>query len=100
MPAKHVQAVVEERLAEWKATFAPLGKAMAALTGETTADLKILERNSVIICTPEHWDMLSRRWKQRKNVQTVDLFIVDEMHLVGGTVVRDRDGTPRCGVGR
>jgi pre-mRNA-splicing helicase BRR2 len=28
--------------------------------------------------------MLSRRWKQRKNVQAVDLFIVDELHLIGG----------------
>jgi pre-mRNA-splicing helicase BRR2 len=82
------QAVVDERLAEWKAKFAPLGKAMAALTGETTADLKLLERNAVIVCTPAHWDMLSRRWKQRKNVQAVDLFIVDEMHMIGGTVVR------------
>lgn len=28
--------------------------------------------------------MLSRRWKQRKNVQNVNLFIVDELHLIGG----------------
>ncbi len=28
--------------------------------------------------------MLSRRWKQRKAVQEVSLFIVDEMHLLGG----------------
>lgn len=28
--------------------------------------------------------MLSRRWKQRKAVQDVPLFIVDEMHLLGG----------------
>lgn len=28
--------------------------------------------------------MLSRRWKQRKNVQNVALFIIDELHLVGG----------------
>ncbi|CAG9834327.1 unnamed protein product [Diabrotica balteata] len=30
------------------------------------------------------WDVLSRRWKQRKNVQNVNLFIVDELHLLGG----------------
>ena len=38
----------------------------------------------MIIGTPENWDMLSRRWKQRKNVQNVNLFIVDELHLIGG----------------
>ena len=30
--------------------------------------------------------MLSRRWKQRKNVQSVALLIVDELHLIGGEV--------------
>ena len=38
----------------------------------------------MIVSTPENWDMLSRRWKQRKNVQNVNLFIVDELHLIGG----------------
>ena len=37
----------------------------------------------MIISTPENWDILSRRWKQRKNVQNVALFIVDELHLLG-----------------
>merc|ERR1711871_693748 len=30
--------------------------------------------------------MLSRRWKQQKNVQNVKLFMVDELHLIGGEV--------------
>ena len=38
----------------------------------------------MIIGTPEKWDVLSRRWKQRKNVQNVNLFIIDELHLIGG----------------
>jgi len=46
--------------------------------------LKALEKGNIVISSPEHWDMLSRRWKQRKNVQNVPLFIVDELHLVGG----------------
>lgn len=42
------------------------------LTGEATADLKALEKGNIVIATPERWDMLSRRWKQRKNVQVRD----------------------------
>ena len=42
------------------------------------------EQGNIIISTPEYWDVLSRRWKQRKNVQSVSLFIVDELHLIGG----------------
>ena len=39
---------------------------------------------NIIISTPEKWDVLSRRWKQRKNVQNIHLFICDEIHLLGG----------------
>lgn len=46
-------------------------------------DALVIQGN-VIISTPEKWDVLSRRWKQRKNVQNVNLFIVDELHLIGG----------------
>lgn len=48
------------------------------------ADVKALERGNIIISTPENWDMLSRRWRVRKNVQNLALFIVDELHLLGG----------------
>jgi len=41
-------------------------------------------QGNIIVSTPEKWDVLSRRWKQRKNVQTISLFIVDELHLIGG----------------
>ena len=46
--------------------------------------MKALERGNIIISTPENWDMLSRRWRVRKNVQNLALFIVDELHLLGG----------------
>ncbi|CAM6097360.1 unnamed protein product [Calypogeia fissa] len=39
---------------------------------------------AIIISTPERWDVLSRRWKQREHVQQVSLFLVDELHLIGG----------------
>ena len=32
------------------------------------------------------WDVISRRWRQRKNVQTIGLLIADEVQLVGGEV--------------
>ncbi|KAJ4825150.1 DExH-box ATP-dependent RNA helicase DExH12 [Turnera subulata] len=53
------------------------------LTGEPTMDLKLLERGQIIISTPERWDALSRRWKQRKFVQHISLFLIDELHLIG-----------------
>jgi pre-mRNA-splicing helicase BRR2 len=46
--------------------------------------LKLLEKGQIIISTPEKWDALSRSWKQRKGVYGLSLFIVDDLHLIGG----------------
>ncbi|XP_074640358.1 U5 small nuclear ribonucleoprotein 200 kDa helicase-like [Tubulanus polymorphus] len=70
---------------DWHNKFAlMLGKRVVLLTGETGTDLKMIAKGNVIVSTPEKWDVLSRRWKQRKNVQNVNLFIVDELQLIGG----------------
>mmetsp|Transcript_28044 Transcript_28044/g.66662 ORF Transcript_28044/g.66662 Transcript_28044/m.66662 type:complete len:2150 (+) Transcript_28044:160-6609(+) len=79
-----MDALVKERYRDWSQKFASLDMKIAMLTGETSADLKLLDKSNVILSTPEAWDMLSRRWKQRKNVQNVRLMIVDEIHLIGG----------------
>ena len=49
-------------------------------------EISLCFQGNIIISTPEKWDVLSRRWKQRKNVQNINLFIVDELHLIGGEV--------------
>ncbi|KAH9830081.1 Sec63-domain-containing protein [Rhodofomes roseus] len=82
------QEMVDLRVAEWRNKFGNLqgGKEVLSLTGETSADLRLLEKGDVIVCTPTQWDVLSRRWRQRKNVQTIGLLIADEIQLVGGEV--------------
>ena len=46
--------MVEQRVAEWRKKFGQLqgGKEIVALTGETSADLRLLEKGDVIVCTP------------------------------------------------
>ncbi|KAF9066554.1 Sec63 Brl domain-containing protein [Rhodocollybia butyracea] len=82
------QEMVDMRVQEWKDKFGRVmgGKEFVSLTGETSADLMLLEKGDVIVCTPSQWDVVSRRWRQRKNVQTLGLLIADEVHLVGGEV--------------
>lgn len=80
------QEMVDLRVAEWKEKFAPLSKEVVALTGESTADLALLRKADVVVCTPAQWDMLSRRWKTRKDVQSIGLLIADELQLLGGDV--------------
>ncbi|GLB39382.1 putative sec63-domain-containing protein [Lyophyllum shimeji] len=82
------QEMADQRAAEWRAKFSTLqgGKEIVSLTGEMSADLRLLEKGDVIVCTPSQWDVLSRRWRQRKNVQNIGLLIADEVQLVGGEV--------------
>jgi pre-mRNA-splicing helicase BRR2 len=80
------QELVDQRYNDWQKRLSPVagGKNIVKLTGETTADLKLLDSADLVLATPVQWDVLSRQWQRRKNVQTVSLFIADELHLVGG----------------
>ncbi|KAK4751540.1 hypothetical protein SAY87_005022 [Trapa incisa] len=81
-----LEAIARERLRDWSRKFGRegLGMRVVELTGESTSDLKLLDKAQIIISTPDKWDALTRRWRQRKQVQEVSLFIVDELHLLGG----------------
>lgn len=46
-------------------------------------DLKRIANANIILATAEQWDRISRRWKQRRSVSDVSLFLVDELHLLG-----------------
>ena len=80
------QELVDQRLADWQERLGNVagGKQIVKLSGETTADLKILEKGDLILATPPQWDVLSRQWQRRKNIQTVQLFVADELHMLGG----------------
>ncbi|EEP76681.1 hypothetical protein UREG_01530 [Uncinocarpus reesii 1704] len=80
------QELVDQRLADWQGRFRKINgpKTISKLTGETTADLKILDQADLVLATPIQWDVLSRQWQRRKNVQAVELFIADELHMLGG----------------
>lgn len=80
-----MESLAKERAAEWRERLGQgLGLEVFELTGEAQTDLDLVKRGNIIVSTPERWDVISRRWKTRKPVQQVALFIVDELHLVGG----------------
>lgn len=82
-----LESLAKERYNDWKERMGRgIGLEVVELTGETTADLKLLQDGQIIISTPQAWDVMSRRWKTRKSVQDIKLFVVDELHLIGGDV--------------
>ncbi|KAJ5026530.1 Sec63 Brl domain-containing protein [Bipolaris maydis] len=81
------QELVDNQYKNWNERLSGLsgGKDIVKLTGETTADLRLLEKGDLILATPSQWDSLSRQWQRRKNVQSVSLLIADELHMLGGS---------------
>lgn len=79
------QELVNSLAKQWKKRFSSLagGKVINKLTGELNVDLKILAKSHLLLCTVEQFDLLTRRWKQRKNIQTIELVIADDIHQVG-----------------
>ncbi|PKS06631.1 hypothetical protein jhhlp_007381 [Lomentospora prolificans] len=79
------QELVDIRLRDWEKRLSHLrgGKLIVKLTGETATDLDLLNRGDLILATPSQWDVLSRQWRRRKNVQLVELLLADELHLLG-----------------
>jgi pre-mRNA-splicing helicase BRR2 len=79
-------AVVSRRFEQWNSLFGEkLGVPVAELTGETSSDLKLMGGARIIVSNPANWDKMSRKWKLRKAVLAVELFIVDDLHLIGGS---------------
>ncbi|KAF2835475.1 pre-mRNA-splicing factor brr2 [Patellaria atrata CBS 101060] len=80
------QELIDTRLKDWVSRLSKItgGKRIVKLTGETTADLKLLADADVVLATPSQWDVISRSWQRRKNVQSVGLFIADDLHMIGG----------------
>jgi pre-mRNA-splicing helicase BRR2 len=80
------QELVDNQFKNWNARLSGLGggKDVVKLTGETTADLRLLEKGDLILATPSQWDSISRQWQRRKNVQSVTLLIADGLHMLGG----------------
>uniref|UniRef100_A0A0N4ZWS8 U5 small nuclear ribonucleoprotein 200 kDa helicase n=1 Tax=Parastrongyloides trichosuri TaxID=131310 RepID=A0A0N4ZWS8_PARTI len=79
-----INALAKKVFIDWKERFGKsLGIEVVLLTGDPTTDLKLLQKGNVIISNSEHWDSISRRWRQRKNIQAVRLFMVNDLHIVG-----------------
>ncbi|KOB64557.1 putative HFM1 protein, partial [Operophtera brumata] len=76
--------VIEDALySEWYAKFTKLGLQCIAVTGDTDVDFLQLKPYRIIITTPEKWDMLTRRWRDhRQMVEVIKLFLIDEVHIL------------------
>ncbi|KAF2089406.1 P-loop containing nucleoside triphosphate hydrolase protein, partial [Saccharata proteae CBS 121410] len=78
------KSLCSERQRDWQKKFGPLDLTCAELTGDSdTAQLRNVQKASIIITTPEKWDSMTRKWKdQEKLMRMVKLFLIDEVHIL------------------
>lgn len=79
------QEFIDHLLKSWRAKFSDIagGKEINKLEGELLSDLKLLEQSHLVMATPAQLDIISRRWKTRKSMQSIELLILDDCQAIG-----------------
>ena len=87
-----MKSLARERLTDWSSKFNgsksqngvySVCMNILELTGDHTPTLQELNRADILIVTPEKWDSISRGWMLRSYVRSVQLVVIDEIHLLG-----------------
>ncbi len=77
-----LKALVRERVADWRKKLeGALGKTVVELTGDTSPDIRAVERADVIVTTPEKWDGISRSWQNRYNNIIASILLATELQI-------------------
>lgn len=68
----------------WDNRFSELagGKAIGKLGIDTNMNLRIISQSHLVLATPGQFDTVSRRWRQKKNIQNIELIIYDDAHEI------------------
>ena len=84
------KALCSEKYNDWCRKFQPLNCTVGLLTGDSSfVELDSIKKSNLIICTPEKWDALTRKWSDySKLLDLVKLLLVDEIHFL-----REKRGT-------
>ncbi|CAH3171720.1 unnamed protein product [Porites lobata] len=79
-----MKALCSERFMDWKDKFGPFGLKCKEVTGDSELDdYYELQNVHIIMTTPEKWDSMTRKWRDNRSlVQSVRLFLIDEVHLL------------------
>lgn len=84
------QEQAEQIYVQWKEKFGKIfDKTVILLSGDLNRDQAILKGNSndqndvILISTPEKWNLLSKKWKGKKFIHNITLYVFDDLHFIG-----------------
>lgn len=75
------QECIDTLVVAWGSMFPDI--TVSKLTGDVAQDVDIFNRSHLVLGSPAQLDVMTKRWKKRKSIQTVGLLIADDAHFVG-----------------
>uniref|UniRef100_A0A669F9W2 Small nuclear ribonucleoprotein 200 (U5) n=1 Tax=Oreochromis niloticus TaxID=8128 RepID=A0A669F9W2_ORENI len=77
-----MRSLVQEMVGSFSKRLASYGIIVSELTGDHQLCKEEINATQIIVCTPEKWDIITRKGGERTYTQLVRLIIIDEIHLL------------------
>ena len=77
-----MRSLVQEMVGNFRERLKSYGIQVDELTGDHQLNKEQITATQVIVCTPEKWDIITRKGGERTYTQLVKLMIFDEIHLL------------------
>uniref|UniRef100_A0A182TAI4 U5 small nuclear ribonucleoprotein 200 kDa helicase n=1 Tax=Anopheles maculatus TaxID=74869 RepID=A0A182TAI4_9DIPT len=77
-----MRSLVQEMVGNFGRRLATYNLTVSELTGDHQLSREQIAATQVIVCTPEKWDIITRKGGEKTYTQFVRLVIIDEIHLL------------------
>lgn len=77
-----MRSLVQEMVGNFGKRLASYNLTVSELTGDHQLTREQIAASQVIVCTPEKWDIITRKGGERTFTTLVRLIIIDEIHLL------------------
>ncbi|PAV84248.1 hypothetical protein WR25_16564 isoform D [Diploscapter pachys] len=77
-----MKSLVQEMVGSFSKRLAPYGIVVGEMTGDAQMSKEQFMATQIIVCTPEKYDVVTRKGGERAYNQLVRLLILDEIHLL------------------
>eukprot|EP00057_Strongylocentrotus_purpuratus_P018687 XP_011673161.1 PREDICTED: U5 small nuclear ribonucleoprotein 200 kDa helicase [Strongylocentrotus purpuratus] len=77
-----MRSLVQEMVGNFRKRLDSYGITVSELTGDHQLTKDQITATQIIVCTPEKWDIITRKGGEKTYTQLVRLIIIDEIHLL------------------
>ena len=77
-----MKSLVQEVVLNFRKRLKHYGIIVQEMTGDSQLSSELAKETHIIVCTPEKWDIITRKGHEKSFTQFVRLLIVDEVHLL------------------